>query len=91
MSPKPHLSQPALRWLIRAIDLLLRQLMGIVELDGGEDSLIRVEFGRAIRDVRLADGTGRTSGPAMRCSSSISGTNTYCPFHHGNRIFAGQR
>lgn len=64
MSPKPHLSL-ILRWLIRAIDFLLRRLMGIVEFDSAEDSLIRVEFGQAVRGVRLADGTHLQPGDAV--------------------------
>jgi hypothetical protein len=85
MSPKPHLSQLILRWLIRAIDFLLRRLMGIVELDSAEDSLIRIELRQAVRGVRLADGTHLQPGDA------VLELHLWNAHLLSNRIFAGRR
>lgn len=65
MGPTPHLSQRALRWLIRGIDFLARQITGIVDFDSSEDGLVRIELGRVKREVPLADGTRLHPGDAV--------------------------
>jgi hypothetical protein len=50
---------------VRAIDLLLRRLGGIVEFDRDEDAVLRIALTRAARAVTLADGTALRPGDAV--------------------------
>jgi hypothetical protein len=60
-----HHSERIIRWLIRAIDFLLCQLTGIMEFDHSEDTLIRIEFERTMREVWLPDGTHLQPGDVV--------------------------
>lgn len=46
-----------LRWLVHAIDAVLRRILVITEIESDTDSVFRVKVGRAEREILLSDGT----------------------------------
>jgi hypothetical protein len=46
-----------LRWLVDATDAVLRRIRGITEFESDSEGLLRIELGRAGREILLSDGT----------------------------------